>query len=275
VRIGCVLDQDPAAFGWAHLSDEVVDVTSSDHQIVVQMHLTDDTGVRYVEARLYNADETASIALTDSDVSRLSGSVRDGVWSITGAVARYSLPGTFRVEVLAWDRVGHESRRIYQAPTLTVRDRDPDTRPPEVEALLRPTSDATFDVRKAARDVVVKAHVTDDLSGALGVTFCLLRPHNGGYTNLRCPAPRLVSGTRRDGVWRAVITIPRGSVGGDWNIWVMVDDRARQFYEVHYLGPDAYLSRPDGGGKPGPHVRLFPGGRGRFDVVGSPDSAPA
>ena len=171
--------------------------------------------------------------MTDSDVSRLSGTVRDGVWSITGAVARYSPPGTFHVEVLAWDRVGHESRRIYKAPTLTVKDRDPDTQPPAVVALLRPRPHTMVDVRKAAHDVVVKAHVTDDLSGAFGVTLCLLEPHYGGYTNLRCPTPRLVSGTRRDGVWWAVIPIPRASVGGDWNIWVMVDERARQFYEVH------------------------------------------
>ena len=45
--------------------------------------------------------------------------------------------------------------------------------------------------------------------------------------------------------------------------------------EVVDLGRDAYLSRPGAGSNPGRHVRLFPWGRGRFNVVGSPDSAPA
>jgi hypothetical protein len=275
VRTGCVPDREPATFGGARLSDDVVDVTSSSHQIVVQMHLTDDTGVRAVEARLYSADGTSSIALARSVASRESGTVRGGEFQITGAVPRYSPPGIFHLEVLVSDRVGHESRHTYPAQTLTVRDRNPDTQPPDLVALIRPTPNTTFDVRKASQDVVVKAHVTDDLSGVLAVHFCLLEPQNGGWATRPCPAARLVSGTRRDGVWRAVATIPRASAGGDWNVWAAFVDRARLSYQVHYAGPDAYRNRPGGGSNPDWHVLPFPGGRGRFGVVGRRDSGPA
>jgi hypothetical protein len=274
VRTGCVPDQEPAVFGSAHLSDDVVDVTSSNHQIVVRIRVTDDTGVDSVDAALYRADGAASIRLSVSGARRVSGTVRDGVWEINGVVRRYSAPGTFHVEADATDRAGHQSHGVITAPTLAVRDRNPDTQPPEVVTLLRPTPDATFDVRNAAQHVVIKAHITDDLSGVFGVTLCPLKPLNGGYTNEQCPLAHRVSGTSRDGVWRADATIAHDSVGGDWNIWAVVNDRARQSYQVQYLGPDAYRSRTNGGANPDPHVLAFHGGRGRFGVVGITDSTP-
>jgi hypothetical protein len=141
--------------------------------------------------------------------------------------------------------------------------------------LLQPlTDDPAVDVRSASQDVVIRARVTDAVSGIWYVSMCLLHPMDDYYTNLQCHNARLVSGDIHNGLWRQAITSPRGATGGDWNVEVGVTDRAHSG-DIRYMGPDQYRIWTQDGTAPDPSIIPFPAGRGRFQVHGTTDSTPA
>lgn len=272
-RTRCAYDLEPAEVVAAGLSTDTVDVTSSGEQFQVRMHVTDDTGVAQVSSFL-NSDDGTSAGVSGMYGHLVSGDVRDGIWEVDSLVQRWSAPGSFYLGVSVKDRLGRWSSRSFPAKTLTVKDRNPDLDPPQV-TLLQPLFDApAVDVRASEQDVVIKARVTDAVSGVWYVSMCLLWPQDGYYTNLPCINADLVSGDINDGVWRRTITIPRGATSGDWNVEVGVTDRAHSG-DVRYMGPNQYRSWTNEGTSLDPSVIPFPTGRGRFEVNGTNDSTPA
>lgn len=274
-RTGCVYDTTAATIVAASVRDKIVDVSAKTQLFRIRVHVTDDTGVARVTAGLGAADGGTAPDAGGADGRLVSGDVRDGVWELEYAVMRWSVPGTFYVSVTARDRLGRWSWKDFPATTLTVLDRNPDVQPPQVVSLLQPrATDPAVDVRTAQQDVVVKARVTDRVSGVWYVSMCLLKPQDGYYTNLQCWNADLVSGDVHDGVWRRALRIPRGSTGGDWNVEVSVVDQAKSG-EVRYLGPDVYRSWTNDGTNPDRSVIALPTGQGVFPVRGSLDSTPA
>lgn len=240
-----------------------VDVTERDGSVQVRAHVTDDTGLRDVRLVAHNDED---VYVTHAYLEQ--GTVRDGRWAASFGVPRWSRPGTLTLTVEMVDRVGRHAYRVLHDVTVEVVDRNPDLEQPRVE-LLAPRPDVVQDVREESVDVVVKARITDELSGVGLATMCLHKPRDGSWVNLPCEPGSLVSGDERDGVWRGVVRIPRREVSGRWNVAIMVSDRAHSD-EERWVGPDIYAADVDGW-EPG-WSRPFPDGMGSFHVVGTGDT---
>ena len=274
-RTQCVYDLQPAAAIGYTLSRSTVDVTSSTQQVEVYVHVTDDTGVRSVQFGAADVQNGGGFGLGTPRLS--SGTVRNGWWHSTAYIQRWSVPGTFALDVFTTDRVGRSGYQQF-AYALAIVDRAPDTTMPQVASIGLTSSTGSFpvDVRTTTRSVTVKAHLTDDVSGIYSADACLYYPSSGGYLQAGgCPVMSRYSGTEKDGWYRATISIPAKSVGGDWNVVIYLTDRAHSGTNDFWIGPDVYRAwQDDCGGCVDPRNRALPPGQGRFGVRGVSDSTP-
>jgi len=267
----CVYDKTPPAVWWSSVTPDPVDVTYGDKPITVRVHLLDDTGVAGAQFSLQDFT-TAAAGPAVFQPTLVSGTVRDGIWQASGVARRYSEPGDFELNVDVTDRVGrHTSRSIDSA--ITVRDATPDRANAVVTAIsLNKTS---VDVRSASGSITTTAHLTDDASGVqLGdAVVCLYSPGGDGtYNQHACDNMELVSGTARNGYWRFTSAIPKGSIGGDWNVGVWVNDQVHQGNPGYFVGEDVYrYYAAEWGSTEGLHKMA----NARFSVLGTSDNTAA
>lgn len=265
----CKYDREAAAAKSLELSRTFADVTESDKFGTVRVHVVDDTGVKDVVLSAYDPDTGASLTVGYAHLA--SGTIRDGWWEQSFRARRWTEPGQFTFAVDMRDRVRRSSSREWPA-VFRLANQKVDRDLPTV-TLLKPTESTVVDVRDEAQTVVVEARMKDAQSGVYdGNPFCLFKPVDGFYTNLVCPNAELVSGTRYDGVWRARIRIPRGEVGGDWNVSLHATDHAHPDETHMWLGPDVWRLWSDNGTNPDPYYPALPNGTGRFKVRGTTDS---
>ena len=274
-RAQCVYDQVAPTIDQITATPEHVDVTQQDTHFVLRAHAVDDTGVLGMQIFAYTATATVTMLMTTPHL--VSGTVRDGWWQAEALAKRYGAPGTFPLSASVRDRV-HRSSLIEAAGSITIVDATPDLLQPELVSLS--ISPASVDVRSAAQNITVSAHVTDDLSGMdpSDLRLTLQSPDGeGGYHWLPGGMMTLVAGTRTDGDWRYTATIPQGAVGGDWNVGLMLSDAAHSARPVEYLGPDVLRVRRAScpGGCTGDVGQPLPAGAGRFGVIGTAETAAA
>jgi hypothetical protein len=107
--------------------------------------------------------------------------------------------------------------------------------------------------------------------------FCLDYPTaEGEYRQAGgCAWTELVSGDAHDGVHRATVTVPQGAAGGDWNLRLLVADRAgsAQPQGTSWLGPDLYQRHVEGS-RADPHTYALPDQVGRVPVSSDAGSQP-
>jgi hypothetical protein len=254
----CVHDTSSPVAHELILSRPSVDVTAADGLVDIRVHLTDDTGV-------------ARVQIGQTFPTLRSGTVRDGWWATTMRIPQWSEPGTVQITAFIIDRVNRTPSHTWPSPTLTVIDNSPDRSAPVALELASPSSAYTADVRTANKKMHVRAHLADIGSGIGSASFCLMRPMaDGWYTNLECGWAERVSGTANDGWYESDVVIPQGSVGGDWNIALWLQDRAHPGLAHYWMGPDNYRAWTQHGVDERAH--LLPNGAGRFTVIGSTDS---
>lgn len=264
----CVYDKAPPTVVGLTVVPATVDVTSRDVPVKVRLHVTDDTGVEMV-----NASASAMAPYRTSRVINfvgshlVSGTVRDGIWELGTVLRRYSEPGRFEFDVSTRDRVGRSASSLVEGPVLNVIDRNPDNRSPVVRSV--GFDKQSVDVRTAPATVTVTAQITDDLSGTWDVDACFWAPGES-MQQVECPVMQRVSGTARDGRWRVSFTLPRGSLGGDWNVSISTHDKVGN--NGYHYGEDIYREWT-AGWQPDANTRLLAGGR--FAVAGSKETAAA
>ncbi len=273
VQHRCVYDLAPPQALQVTTSATQVDVTDADREVTVRVHVTDDTGVSSVRVGSFEQADDFPMAPAMLD----SGTVRDGWWETTLVFRRWSLPGTYRFSIYVRDRIGRASSAQFEDPVIEVRDATPDTELPRVTELLSPTPDTTVDVRTQYSSVLVKARLTDVLSGVSDAQACIHEPLvDGREIAMYCATMRRLSGDVHDGVWSADLGVDRGAVSGDWNVEISTTDRAHAetWTSISWLGPDLWMWA--GGADPATKQPL-PDDRGRFTVIGRPrmnDSTP-
>lgn len=268
----CVYDRTAPTLGWTSASPNPVDVTSGSRTVTVRLRLLDDTGITSVQTSFQDF-ETAALGPSLGTPVLVSGTRRDGVWQVTGTARRYSEPGAFELNVDVRDRVGRWTSTSV-ASAITVRNATPDRT--NAVVLGASSSRTSVDVRSANGVLTVYARAVDDASGVEpgDIYACLYSPGSGGaYVQKPCLNMSRYSGTARDGFWRSEHTIPKGSVGGDWNIGVWLNDQVHQGVQNYYVGPDAYRSFTTswGGTDPAWHELR----NGRFSVLGASDNTAA
>lgn len=275
--VRCRYDEEPPVAVKTLVDPGAVDVTEADADVAVRVHATDDTGVRSVQVWL--GDRNNGVALSVDWPELVSGTDRDGWWTGRVTVPRWTAPGPLYADVTVTDRQGRSSVDSVGPAVLQVSDQDPDTQGPQMT--LNQVTPSAIDVRTGSRDVTVSVHATDPKSGVSRLEICLDRPGTAGTYNphpLYAPVvcdenPTRSSGTIRDGVWTATLTVPKGSVGATYNVEVYAEDRVSN--DVRWYGPEAYQQWVDGRWCC-TDAYAFPGDAGRVEVTGTiADATPA
>lgn len=243
-----------------------VDVTRRARKVVVRLKASHSRH-QLVEGNVYVILQTADGAPD----GRLYPSAAPPVVSRRGRTAtfravitipRYAEPTRFDVLVAYIGTQGRETQ-VLRRNLVEIVDRDPDRTDPRV-ASLRVTTHGGFpvDTRTKARRVHVRMHLVDDRSGPdwtrSAVILRAVAPADVKQPDYMYVDMRLVSGTRRDGVWAGTAVLGRGSWSGDW------DTQVQMFDLVHDIG-ESYS---------GPLLRDYaplPAGAGPFQVLGRGD----
>jgi Ca2+-binding RTX toxin-like protein len=237
----CRYDRTPPQILELTVEPSIVDVRDAAATVTMRVHVVDDTGIDWASI------EPAGHSITTQGTLRPPGDVRDQWWEAVGTVPQYAEPGTFDVDVQAFDRVSHISTRLFAA-VITVVNSDPDTAPPVVSDLQ--ITPGTVDVRNGDASVQVDARITDNKSG-LDDAYFFLRAEapNGTYNSLQYVTGDFVraSGTNRDGWYTATVTVPHGSSGGTWSAQVFAIDAVRnyRYSDGELLWADRLRQMPD------------------------------
>jgi hypothetical protein len=204
----------------------------------------------------------------------VSGTTRDGWWQGTVTVPRWTPAVALYADMTVTDRQGRTVMSGWDGPAaLQVSDATPDTQGPQLT--LQQLSPAAVDVRTRSQDVTVSVHGTDALSGVARLDLCLSRPgtpSNGNpqplYAGVVCQedVPR-TSGTAWDGVWTVTLTVPKGAVGGTYDVEAYAEDRVSN--DVRWMGPDAFQAYGNTCCTTPYEFAPGPAGDGRLDVTGT------
>lgn len=119
---------------------------------------------------------------------------------------------------------------VQKGDFLEVTDSNPDTQLPQVQ-LRAPSAGTVYDVRSEAKQVAVRARITDDHTGVATAYACVLVRGGDEWLTGPCRSAARVSGTSSDGIWQAVIRLPKGSHGGQACIEIGATDRAHPGYQ--------------------------------------------
>ena len=164
-------------------------------------------------------------------LERTAGSARRGTWAGELRIPRFVPAGRWDLEVRVTDNVGKvrilRARRLAAVGLpahLTVSSRT-DT---ERAAVARVRFTRSVDVRSAPGRVRVRVRATDERSGVSRVNVIMWQPPDAVVP---APSPsrdaRRVSGSGRDGIWKAVLRVEDcASWPGEWAVSVWVWDRA-------------------------------------------------
>ncbi|HET7735213.1 MAG TPA: calcium-binding protein [Nocardioidaceae bacterium] len=272
--IRCRYDEQPPAYAEVTVEPGVADVTLEDATLTVRARLTDDTGLRHVTGWLHAGETWISLDWFE----QVSGTDRDGLWKASVTLPRYSPAGSYALRLHVVDRQGRTTTEEVPGVAVEVANTDPDTVPPVI--MLLSVTPAVVDVRTASRDVTVEVRATDAKSGVARLDICLSRPGTPTpylahplHQEVDCAeAVARKSGSAQDGVYRALLTVPQGSVGATYNVVTYAEDRLGN--HARYMGPEAYEQWTLGNWCCSA-AYAFPDG-GRVTVTGAPaDVTPA
>lgn len=193
------------------LDSTTVDVTSTEAQVTVTVHATDDTGIAWVSA----GGTLAGVPGYELSVglSRVSGTARDGVYRGTAWIPEGIPAGIYEAVVSISDTLGNTDSDAATTPLTIIND---PTSPPGEGAgppVVVAFSATPVDVTDGASSTTVSLHLTDT-AGVSNLGVQLQRP-DGTYVSA-IPVAR-TSGTSSDGIWTGSVTIPTGAPGGEWS----------------------------------------------------------
>lgn len=220
------------------VSPVAVDVTTGDASVQVTLHLTDDeSGFSYANLYLYNSKGAFvnNIFFRDIDVES-GGSDTDGTYVVDVAVPRYGADGAWRFAGSFDDKSSKQSRyggadlpfpvpgsEIFDVTNAGTEDI---AKPQLVSVGIAP---GTVDVTSQDQTITATLHITDDLSG-LRNGFAVLHDPSGMDTGIyRFFAASTGVGTPQDGTYTVSLTIPRGSVAGQWEVRPQLRDMVGNF----------------------------------------------
>ena len=217
-----------AAFSWAEdleppeltsfsLTSRIVDVTNTSKTVEVLIGLKDPSGVETPVVSARGTDNEGSSGF--AAVSLHSGTIEDGVWKAIITVSAGSPSGQWKVTIFpvsdlafnSWDRFGPGDE--YDAIFTVISNTTDDTPPKLQEFSLLSTSVNVFE---SAANLTVTMRVTDTETGAEApkvTARSIDGDASAGFANVS-----LLSGNKNDGVWQAVLTIPKNAQEGLWEV---------------------------------------------------------
>jgi hypothetical protein len=208
------------------LGRTAVDTRTKAAHVTVTARATDGrAGVKRVLVTAGNDQRSTSVLL-----QRVAGTAADGRWRGTLTVPRWLgstawrlqvgvVDGVVNVRTYGWAALGtlkHADR------TITVRSRA-DGAAPRGSLTVTPTS---VNVGGQSQVVTLRVRARDAGSGVAGVRVLLVDP-DGSEAGPEVALHR-TSGSRRDGVWSAAVTISTCAIAGSWHTELEVTDRSRR-----------------------------------------------
>jgi hypothetical protein len=202
-----------------------IDTTNSSATVTVTIHVTDSerdvTSIQVNFRRPGGSSQFVSVGLDSRD--RISGNARDGVYSKAVVFPQYSAAGTWTVYVFISD--GENSRGFSFANSLQVISNNQDIVAPEISEFSFTPS--TIDTTKGSQNVTITFRATDAISGISGIYVSFNRPNDyddeAGY-RVYFDSTNRISGDAKDGVYRAVVTIPQNALLGIYDVYVFISD---------------------------------------------------
>lgn len=208
-----------------HLRRTAVDTRTKAAHVTVGARVTDGrAGVKRVLVTAGNDRRSTAVQL-----HRVEGTTADGRWRGTLTVPRWlGTTTTWRLQVGVVDQVVNVRSYGWAAlgalrhadRTIMVRSRA-DGAAPRGTLTVAP---AGIDVRSDPQVVTIRVHARDAGSGVRGVRVLLVDPDRADGS--REVAMHRTSGSRRDGVWSAAVTISTCAIAGSWRTEIEVTDRS-------------------------------------------------
>ena len=198
---------------------ETVDVTSSDQVISFEAHATDETGVSGFQACIYNPDnfgKTCKYGVFEL----VSGDKKDGTYKATITIEKDQIPGRWIVSVVnIRDELGNDGSMSCSTGggLIVVNNSGTDTTGPVIDTFS--FTPETVDVTSSDQVISFEAHATDE-TGVSGFQACIYNPDNFGKT-CKYGVFELVSGDKKDGTYKATITIEKDQIPGRWIVSVV------------------------------------------------------
>jgi titin len=228
-------DTQPPALIAVSAAPASIDTSADQATVTVSARIREDgAGLASYLSKLVFTSPSGSQTVTGYYYGSMGyGPAEDGTYPVTLTVPRYAEAGTWRLTgVELVDQVGNKSTldaaglagaglaASFQQ-TGTVSDREA---PKLVDLSVTPDA---VNVATSAQRVTVRAHVTDNLSGAYGSPGVVLTSPSG---NQRLTADFVdyarISGTARDGVYQATIIVPYKAEAGSWTVTATLRDGA-------------------------------------------------
>ena len=214
-----------------------IDTSLGPAEVRVSARVVDHgTGVASVNAGVSNRNTN-----TGGFLQRVSGDEHDGVYEGRLTIPRYAHQGWWSAGVQVIDNARNLNGFGANFPSAGFTQVAPgDENPPTVVSVaITPPS---IDTSASAATVTATVHVTDDLSG-LTTTEGFAEPWMSYQLFFLSPSQqmvegrlRFVSGTARDALYEATVTVPRYSEQGTWRLnQISVRDNALNW---NYLQPD-------------------------------------
>jgi hypothetical protein len=227
-----VSDQLPPELVSLELSSSSIDVSDKSQDVVITANWKDVLlGVMDADVELISPSGNTLWGWFEP----VSGSAKNGNYSSTITVPRYSESGIWKLRVLAKDEarqsitysdlIDPDYTNSVPFPssisqkTISVASNNVDSTGPELSTLV--FSNSTVDVSNDSQQVSITARLTDNLSGVSGVEFRLTSP-SGNQTVWGEFDQE--SGTPKNGTYIADITIPRYSEPGVWTLSIWAED---------------------------------------------------
>ncbi len=202
------------------MKPDSVALDTADATVVFSARLVDDGVSGVKQAQLAVDALNPDLFVECLNMSLVSGSVQDGIWSCPVTFPKGGRPGTWNVaRFTAWDATGNSktwmTSNLQQAGLhtgITVTDAHADTVPPVLLSLsVQPDSVHLVD---AAATVEVSIGAADDGLGIAYVEALIGGPSDNGSVGKRMTVP--AEGNVANGVYRCTLTIPAAGVAGTW-----------------------------------------------------------
>jgi|RhiMethySRZTD1v2_1073278.scaffolds.fasta_scaffold84163_2 hypothetical protein len=221
VRADC--DTTAPALAAFSFTPTAINTTAAAQTVTCTMTLTDAlSGVASATCSFTSPDLLHQQSCTAA--APTSGTPQNGTWSCVVTFPRYAPAGTWTAGVLATDAVGNLASidpADQGLPSLVTVTSDPDTLAPALTNFTLTPNAVT--VSAAAQNVTCNMTLTDAKSGVAFASCQLSAPDSDQTVSCGSAAP--ASGTRNNGVFSCVLSIPRYADAGTWTSQVVAADQ--------------------------------------------------
>jgi hypothetical protein len=200
--------EGPMLWSLSDASESELDVTAGPVPVKLTAHITDPAGTLAPTVSLDNFEANQFL---QAPMTLIAGDITDGIWEGTINVPPGVVSGLWSLRLSALqDLLGNTSWLSESARDVMIIAGAADTDPPVlVSSSVTPNK---VDVSTGPATIVARAHVTD----TAGTETPGISLSNGEGQALYAGPMVLTSGDSRDGYWEQEITVPQGTMPGQW-----------------------------------------------------------